>query len=46
MNLRAVGRMLGVVLLLMAGFLVVPCVVALAQGDLESTFAFLASAAV
>jgi trk system potassium uptake protein TrkH len=46
MNLRAVGRMLGVVLLLMAGFLVVPCVVALAQGDMESTFAFLASAAV
>lgn len=46
MNLRAVGRMVGVVLLLMAGFMLVPSVVALVLGEIRSLWAFIASAAV
>lgn len=43
MNLRAVGRMLGVVLLLMATFLCAPCAVALAAREVHAFWAFAVS---
>ena len=46
MNLRAVGWLLGCVLLLLAGFLAVPAVVALLYSEIGSFSAFLASALV
>ncbi|MCP3917268.1 MAG: TrkH family potassium uptake protein [bacterium] len=46
MNLRAVGRMLGIVLLLMAGFLLVPTAVGAIYGEWRPVVAFIASAVI
>ena len=46
MNLSAVGYMLGVILLLLAGFLLVPAAVAIVAGEMLDLRAFLLSAAI
>lgn len=46
MNLRAVVRMLGIVLLLLAGFQLVPAAVGLLTGELDHAWAFAVSAGV
>ena len=46
MNLRAVGRMLGTILLLMAGFLAVPAVVGASQADWGSVLSFVYAAVI
>ena len=46
MNLRAVGRLLGIVLLLMAGFLLVPVLVAIIAKEERAGWAFFLSAVV
>lgn len=46
MNLRAVVRMLGIVLLLLAGFLLVPAAVGVSAGELDHAGAFAFSAGV
>ena len=46
MNLRAVGRLLGIVLLLMAGFLLVPVLVAIIAGEERAGWAFFMSSVV
>ena len=46
MNLRAVVRMLGIVLLLLAGFLLVPAAVGAFAGEWEHAGAFVSSAAI
>ncbi len=46
MNLRAVGRLLGMVFLLLAGFLLLPAVVALLYGEMDEVWHFLAAAGI